>query len=262
MNLKIFQIDAFTDKIFGGNPAAVCPLHEPIADALMQQIAEENNLSETAFFMPIGDDFSLRWFTPTVEVDLCGHATLATAHVLWQHLGYKNAIISFHTRSGILQVSKAPDGSYALNFPTDKLRPAPEALQQIADAIGMMPLEVYKGISDYMAVLGSQAEVESLSPNFALVGKLESRGLIVTAKGDDVDFVSRFFAPQSGIDEDPVTGSAHTTLTPYWSGKIGKTALIATQVSKRKGALQCQNLGERTEIRGQAKTYLVGELCH
>lgn len=258
MKLPLYQVDAFTDKLFSGNPAAVCPLEDWLPDELMQNIAMENNLAETAFVVPRDADFQIRWFTPTVEVDLCGHATLAAAHILFDHQQHPDNEIRFHSRSGVLPVRKHGD-SLILDFPADKIH-AVEVLSAFTDALKMKPIEAYKGLSDYMFVFENESQISSLQPDFRALSELDARGIIVTAKGNDVDFVSRFFAPQVGIDEDPVTGSAHTTLTPYWAGVLGKNELTAIQISSRRGYLQCKYLGERVEIRGKAKTYLKGEI--
>lgn len=258
MKLPLYQVDAFTDKLFSGNPAAVCPLKEWLPDKLMQNIAAENNLSETAFVVPRGADFQIRWFTPTVEVDLCGHATLAAAHVLFHHQHYPGSEVRFHSRSGVLPVRKHGD-VLTLDFPADKFH-ATEVLPAFTDALKMKPVEAYKGLSDYMLVFEDESRIRGLKPDFRILSNLESRGVIVTAKGSESDFVSRYFAPQFGIDEDPVTGSAHTTLTPYWAGVLGKNELTAIQLSSRRGYLQCKYLGERVEISGKAKTYLDGEI--
>lgn len=258
MKIKIYQVDAFTKNIFGGNPAAVCPLERWLPDTVMQNIAMENNLAETAFFVKNGGRFHLRWFTPATEVDLCGHATLATAFILFNYEGYKENTIRFDSRSGELTVLKDKE-TMTLNFPADRLEKiAPQP--QLAAALGSAPVEAFKGKTDYMFVYEKQEQIENMSPDFRQLTKVDARGIIVTAKGKDCDFVSRFFAPQCGIDEDPVTGSAHTSLTPYWSEKLGKTELSAIQLSKRKGYLQCKNLGVRIEIAGEAKLYLQGEI--
>lgn len=257
MKLPIFQVDAFTDHVFGGNPAAVCPLDNWLDDKTMQQLALENNLSETAFFVSTENGYGLRWFTPEIEVDLCGHATLATAHVLFEHLDYKEPEIHFHTKSGELIVSKEGD-RLMMNFPSDemvKVEP-PEVLFQ---ALGIRSDFVFKS-DDYMVVLDSEEEVQNLDPDFNILSEVNARGIIVTAPGDQVDFVSRFFAPGVGIDEDPVTGSAHTKLTPYWSKRLGKDILEARQISKRVGNLTCRFRDDRTEILGKAVTYMIGEV--
>ncbi len=258
MKFFIYQVDAFTDKVFRGNPAAVVPLEDWLPDEMLQQIAAENNLSETAFFLKNEAGFHLRWFTPAAEVDLCGHATVATAHVLWEHLDYGLDEIAFHSRSGILGVKKQGNW-YVLDFPTDKIAQVelPEAVQH---ALGIHPLEVWKGREDYLVLVDNQTIVENIDPDFRQLGKLKARGFIITAAGKDVDFVSRCFFPAFGVDEDPVTGSAHTTLSPFWAKKLGKPELIARQISKRGGYLKCLLQGDRTIISGQAKTYLEGTI--
>jgi PhzF family phenazine biosynthesis protein len=259
MKLKIYQVDAFTSKVFGGNPAAICPLEEWLSDELMQNIAMENNLAETAFYVKKGNQYEIRWLTPTVEVDLCGHATLATAYVLFHyenHIG--NEIIFFSPRSGRLEV-KRTGNLLSLNFPTDTLNQVP-ITQALTAGFDQMPVEAWKGKTDYMLVFENEEQIANLKTDFALINQIKARGIIVTAKGKQVDFVSRFFGPQSGINEDPVTGSAHTTLTPYWSKKLGKQALTAIQLSPRKGYLECMYLGERVEISGEGKLYLIGEV--
>lgn len=258
MNIPIYQVDAFTDSLFGGNPAAVCPLESWIPEKLMQQIAAENNLSETAFFVPNGESFGLRWFTPESEVDLCGHATLATAHSLFQEMGYSREEILFDTKSGRLVVSKEGD-RLKMDFPADPMNHV-EAPPILFQALGIQPTSnVYK-TDDYMVVLESEKDVAGLNPNFRMLNEVNARGVIITAPGDEVDFVSRFFAPQVGIDEDPVTGSAHTKLTPYWSNRLGKKEMEARQISKRVGVLTVRDKGERVEILGKAITYLKGEI--
>ncbi len=258
--IKLFQIDAFSNKLFSGNPAAVCILNSWLSDELMQSIANENNLAETAFVVPQGSDFEIRWFTPTTEVDLCGHATLASAYVLFNILHYSNATIKFYShRSGWLSVTKDGNLLY-LDFPTDTLELV-EGMQSIMEAcIGLKPIEVYKGKTDYVAIIDSETALKNLAFNLDKIAKLNGRGLIVTAKGDDVDFVSRFFAPQSGINEDPVTGSAHTSLTPIWAKKLGKNKLVANQISERGGHLLCEYKNDRCMIGGEAKLYLSGEI--
>lgn len=261
MKLKIFQVDAFTENIFGGNPAAVIPLTEWLPDDILQKIAIENNLSETAYIVPTGkgSDFHIRWFTPSYEVQLCGHATLATAHTLWQHLGFENDVMSLDSLSGILKVVKNEHG-YTLDFPTDKLEVRPDISDIIYNILKVKPLEVFRGRDDFMAVLPKQQDIESLRPDFSLLKTLGSRGLIATAKGEEVDFVSRCFFPEAGIEEDPVTGSAHTTMTPYWAEKIGKLTLRAQQLSARKGDLVCTLQKDRVLISGSAVTYMIGNI--
>jgi PhzF family phenazine biosynthesis protein len=258
MNLKIYVANAFADHKFGGNPAAVVPLQRWLSENLMQQIAAQNNLAETAFIVPQDNDYFIRWFTPTVEVALCGHATLASAHVFFEHLGYDQEEIRFHSKSGLLTVRRDSE-KITLDFPVDKPVPA-ETNEIIEEGLKVKPLEVYTSAFDYLVVLNEQAEIENLSPDFSILKKLPSRGIIVTAKGRESDFVSRCFFPQSGIDEDHVTGSAHTVMVPYWSDKLGRTKLSAIQLSKRRGYLDCELKKDRVLISGQAFTYLVGEI--
>ena len=261
MKCKIYQVDAFTDRLFSGNPAAVCILDTWISDEMMQSIANENNLAETAFVVPVEQDFEIRWFTPTVEVDLCDHATLATALVLFNIHNYPNSLIRFHSpKSGLLAVEKKNDMLF-LDFPTDRIEKlTDEYSATLEKCIGIKPVELYKGKTDYIAVIDNENSLRNIQPDFNEISKLKARGLIVTAKGDNVDFVSRFFAPQSGINEDPVTGSAHTSLLPLWSKKIGRNRLIASQLSKRGGQLVCELKNDRCLIGGKARLYLTGEL--
>lgn len=259
MNIQIFQIDAFTSTAFGGNPAAVCPLENWLSDKQMQLIAMENNLAETAFYVKKEHDFEIRWFTPTTEVDLCGHATLASAFVIFNFEQPDINIINFHSpRSGNLTVSKNEE-LLTLNFPSDEIDEV-EIPTEISESFDIKPKSVLKGKTDYILVFGSQEDIVNFNPDFDVIANLDSRGLIITAPGDNVDFVSRFFAPQSGIPEDPVTGSAHTSLTPYWSEKLGKKELTAKQLSKRQGDLLCINLGDRVEISGKARLYMSGTI--
>jgi PhzF family phenazine biosynthesis protein len=257
MKLKIYIANAFSDKKFGGNPAAVVPLSEWLSDRLMQQIAEQNNLAETAYIIPQGDDYAIRWFTPVVEVDLCGHATLASAHIMFEHLGYSRDQIIFHSKSGQLRVRRNQE-KITLDFPADEPEKIPD-LELIDKALGIKSSKVFKSRFDYMVVLESQSYIETLKPDLTLINKLPGRGLIVTAKGDNVDFVSRCFFPQSGIDEDPVTGSAHVVMVPYWAKQIGKNKLSAIQLSSRRGYLDCELAGDRVLISGHAHTYLEGD---
>lgn len=259
MKQKIYQVDAFADKVFSGNPAAVCPLDQWLGDDTLRKIAMENNLAETAFYVKQGNQFEIRWFTPTVEVDLCGHATLAAAFVLFNHENHNEDIIHFYSpRSGELTVTRnAP--FLTLNFPADKFEQV-ELSKDISDCFDIKPQSAFKGKTDYLVVFDNEDAIRELTPAFDAISKLNARGVIITAKGDTVDFVSRFFAPQSGINEDPVTGSAHTTLTPYWAKQLGKTELTAMQLSERKGYLQCSYLGDRVEISGAGKLYLIGEI--
>ena len=256
--MKLYQVDAFSNGLFTGNPAAVCPLSEWLSDELMQNIAMENNLAETAFYVKENDHFRIRWFTPAVEVDLCGHATLAAAHVLFHHENFKGNEILFTSRSGILKVSKENE-KLTLDFPVDEFTQV-AMTDEMVSGFNISPKEIFKGKTDYLFIYESEAQVLELFPDFKLMAQLEARGIIVTAKGYKVDFVSRFFAPQSGIDEDPVTGSAHTTLTPYWSKILNKTKMTAMQVSKRKGYLECELKGNRVLISGKAVTFFEGEI--
>jgi PhzF family phenazine biosynthesis protein len=257
--IKLYQIDAFTNKVFSGNPAAVCPLDKWVNDEIMQNIAMENNLAETAFYVKQGKQYEIRWFTPTVEVDLCGHATLAAAFVLFNIDNYaENTIHFFSHRSGELTVTKSGD-FLTLNFPTDSYE-AITLTSEILNCFDLKPKLAFKGKTDYLFIYECEEDILCLKPIFENIKKLNGRGVIVSAKGKNVDFVSRFFAPQSGVNEDPVTGSAHTTLTPYWAKEFNKTELSAMQLSERKGYLQCRYLNDRVEIRGQAKMYLAGEI--
>ena len=259
MKIKLYQLDAFTDKMFSGNPAAVCPLDQWLPDNILQNIAMENNLAETAFYVKKNDHFEIRWFTPAVEVDLCGHATLASAAVLYNHENYSDdGIIFFSPRSGILKVTRNGD-MLTMDFPSDNFDRV-ELAPQLVACFNSQPIEAYKGKTDYMLVFSSEEDIMKIVPDLPAISRLKVRGIIVTAPGDEVDFVSRFFAPQSGIDEDAVTGSAHTTLTPYWAQKTGKSELTAIQLSARKGFLKCAYYGNRVKISGQAKTYLQGEI--
>lgn len=260
MIIKIYQVDAFADKIFSGNPAAVCPLDFWLPDELLQNIAMENNLAETAFYIKKQDHFEIRWFTPTIEVDLCGHATLASAHVIINHEGYKENTLKFISpHSGILNVFK--QGDYlTLDFPVDEFNSV-EISKVLKSCFNFKPLEAYLGKTDYMLVFQNEDQIRNLKVDLNLISGLDKcRGVIVTSTGYYSDFVSRFFAPQSGINEDPVTGSSHTTLTPYWSKRLGKIELTAYQLSNRKGYLKCKYIGSRIEISGKAKTYMIGEI--
>jgi len=259
MKYKIYQIDAFTDKTFGGNPAAVCPLDKWLSDDMLQKIAMENNLAETAFYVKLNNQYHIRWFTPKVEVDLCGHATLAAAYVLFNYENYTENRIDFYSdKSGNLTVTKQNE-YLTLNFPKDIFQSI-EISANLKKGFDISPLEVFKGKTDYLFVFETENQIRNIKPNLTNIAALGGRGVIITAKGETVDFVSRFFAPQSGIDEDPVTGSAHTTLIPFWSKKLNKTKLTALQLSERKGYLQCELLDKRVEISGQAKLYLIGEI--
>lgn len=257
MRVPYFQVNAFTSDTFGGNPAGVCLLDEWLPDLVLQRIAAENNLSETAFLVRAEAGYKLRWMTPTTEVDLCGHATLASAHVLWFERNSGQDSIFFETRSGRLVASRRGE-IIELNFPSRPPRSC-ETPRTLAKGLGSEPLEVLKS-RDYFAVFRSAEEVGALRPDLTLLSELDALGVIVTAQGDDVEFVSRFFAPKVGVPEDPVTGSAHCSLIPYWSERLGKTEMTARQISKRGGELFCRFLGERVGIGGRAVTYSRGEL--
>ena len=257
MRLPYFRVNAFTSSPFGGNPAGVCPLEHWLPDELLQRIATENNLSETAFFTRQNELFHLRWFTPAVEVDLCGHATLASAFVLFTQMAHGAPTVRFQSRSGILSATQRGD-IIELDFPARPGVPCPmpDALWR---GLGARPVEVLKS-RDYLAVFNTAGEVASLKPDPQVLGALDCLGIIVTAPGGDADFISRFFAPRAGIAEDPVTGSSHCTLIPYWAQRLGKSELFAKQISSRGGELFCRNEGERVAIGGRAVVYCRGEL--
>jgi PhzF family phenazine biosynthesis protein len=257
MKLPIFQVDAFADRLFSGNPAAVVVLSKWLPDEVLQAIARENNQSETAFVIPGDEIMDLRWFTPAVEVDLCGHATLATAHVMFRQGYATGPAVVFRSSAGFLTVSRERD-RLVLDFPA---RPATriERDPSVAAALGAPPVELLRA-RDLLAVFESQGQVERLRPNLAAVANLDAFAVIVSAPGETCDFVSRFFAPSAGVPEDPVTGSAHCTLVPYWSERLGKRTLRARQVSRRGGELFCEHRGERVIIAGQAVEYLRGEI--
>jgi len=259
--IVLYQVDAFADRPFAGNPAAVCPLAAWLPDATLQAIAAENNLAETAFFVPEDGGYRLRWFTPTVEVPLCGHATLASAYVIAEHIDRAMRKVVFHSASGPLAVTRAGE-IFTLDFPTD--RPVPfEDGGAVAEALGTTPQEVLKPAGQggkLLAVLASEAAVRAAAPDMAKVKALPGDGLIITAPGDAVDFVSRYFAPHAGIPEDPVTGSAHVVLTPYWAARLGKKTLKARQISWRGGDLTVEDRGERTLISGKVAPYLEGRI--
>ena len=256
MQIPLYQVDAFTSQLFKGNPAAVCPLERWLPDETLQAIAAENNLSETAFFVPNGEHYALRWFTPVCEVDLCGHATLAAAWVILERLNRDAEEAVFDTRSGVLTVARDGD-RLSMDFPSRPPKfcdPPPGLLE----ALGGEPLEVLRG-QYYLVVYGSEQEIRALDPDFRALAKIGD-GVIVTAPGDEADFVSRFFAPALGVDEDPVTGSAHCTLVPYWTVRQGKWWFEARQLSARGGELHCEDHGERVTIAGRAVLYLEGAI--
>jgi len=258
MELTIYQVDAFAQAVFQGNPAAVIPLQEWLPDAVLQAIASENNLSETAYFIDHGDYLHLRWFTPATEVRLCGHATLASAHVLFQHLGYAKSVAVFKTLGGELTV-KNESGKYVMDFPYDPPQSlAPEVV--IQEALKTPVLDYARGLDDYLVRIGSETELLALTPDLRLIASLPARGLIVTAPGTHTDIASRCFYPSFGIDEDPVTGSAHTLLTPYWTKILGKNEITALQGGPRQGHLHCSLHGDRVHLGGSAQTYLIGKI--
>lgn len=257
MQLDIYQVDAFSHHPFGGNPAAVCPLTEWLPDAQLQQIAAENNLSETAFFVPRGEFYELRWLTPEVEVDLCGHATLAAAWVLIHKLADAPQVLRFATRSGELRVTRNGD-ELAMDFPAKK----PERCEPphgMLSALGLESAELF-GTDDYIVLVEDEAQVAALAPDFARLKGLPKRGIAVTAKSTRFDFVSRWFGPNVGVNEDPVTGSAHTSLAPFWAERLGKSQLSAEQGGQRKGQLRCELQGDRVIISGKAVLYMQGTI--
>jgi PhzF family phenazine biosynthesis protein len=254
----IYQVDAFTEKLFSGNPAAVMPLQQWLPDHLMQSIATENNLSETVFFVPTANGYHIRWFTPTVEIELCGHATLAAAYVLFEILCESRNTIAFQSLSGLLTVTRNKD-LITLNFPANEPKPI-NHLEELNNALGKAPMELFKNQDDYVAVYGSEEDVAGLSPDFSALKKISSHGVIATAAGIETDFVSRCFYPAVGVDEDPVTGSAHTRLTPLWANKLKKSKLTARQISKRGGDILCELAGDRVLMSGKARLYMQGEI--
>ena len=259
MKLPLYQIDAFASKVFTGNPATVVPLGEWLPDETMQAIAMENQLSETAFMIPGEEKVALRWFTPEIEVDLCGHATLASAHVLFSELGWDGDSVVFSSRSGDLTVLSL-GSQLEMDLPSDELNPAEPEKDRVSAALDCRLLELWQGRDDYMAVVEDESVVRGLKPDIGAVLDLPVRGILVTAPGEAVEFVSRCFFPAAGIDEDPVTGSAHATMAPYWSEKLGRGVLTAHQVSARSGEVICEPDGDRVKLRGQALTYLRGEI--
>lgn len=258
MELDLYQVDAFADGVFSGNPAAVVPLYEWLSDELMQNIASENNVPETAFFVRKGEYFELRWFTPESEVDLCGHATLASAYVLYEFLEYTDPVVVFETKSGRLFVDREGD-LYSMDFPAWGVREI-QVTERVTKALGARPVELFMGERDMMAVFESEEDIRSLEPDYRLVSQLDGMCMICTAPGQDFDFVSRTFVPEHGIPEDPVTGSAHCTLVPFWAERLGKTDMHAYQASRRGGMIDCQHMGDRIKIAGKGVTYLKGTI--
>lgn len=259
MESDIYQIDAFARALFRGNPAAVVPLDTWLEDSVMQQIAEENNLSETAFVISSGIDYHIRWMTPLDEVDLCGHATLAAAHCLFEHLGETRTQITFHSRSGPLIVCRRSPG-YEMDFPVDHPQPTEEDAQRIQSICPVGKRPYYRGKDDYLVIMNDEDEIRLFDPDFVKIGQLKARGLIITAPGSTCDFVSRCFFPSYGIDEDPVTGSAHTLLAPFWSQQLDKKDLSAQQLSARGGEIKCRLSADRVYIHGRAVTYMIGKI--
>ncbi len=257
MELKTYHVDAFADRLFAGNPAAVCPLEAWLPESSMQAIAAENNLSETAFFVPTADGYDLRWFTPAVETDLCGHATLASAFVILTRLGTDAPELRFHTRSGLLTVTRDGD-RLALDLPAQPPTPCTMPERFVA-ALGRPPAQIL-GAFKYLVVYDTASEVAALTPDTTTLAGIDRDGVIVTAPGEDCDFVSRYFAPHAGIPEDPVTGSAHCTLVPYWAARLGKTTLHARQISRRGGELFCEMRGDRVRVAGRAVLYAEGRI--
>jgi PhzF family phenazine biosynthesis protein len=258
MNMKYYVVDAFTDKLFKGNPAGVCLLEEWLDDELLQNIAAENNLAETAFVVKQKDYYDLRWFTPTLEIDLCGHATLASAFIVSNFLDKGKTKMDFHTKSGVLPVQKFDD-LYELNFPS-RMPTKIDDIPEMEQALGVPILEAHQS-RDLLLLLKDEEQIINLKPDINLLAKLpDAFAVIVTAKGDSADFVSRFFAPNAGINEDPVTGSTHTSLIPFWSKKLGKDKMVARQLSERGGIIYCRNAKERVFIAGRASLCLLGDI--
>ena len=256
---EMYQVDAFASELFKGNPAAVCIRKQWLPDEVMQAVASENNLAETAFAVPEAGGYGIRWFTPETEVALCGHATLATAHILFNTLEPEASRISFLSRQrGILEVSRSGDW-LVLDFPEDTIASV-EMPDLLKEALGGNPRSCWKGLTDYMVVYDTEKEIRDLKPNYHMLDQIPVRGVIATSRGNTQDFVSRFFAPNCGVPEDPVTGSAHTTLTPYWAKNLQKKELSASQLSPRGGLLRCEMAGDRVKIAGQAITYMKAEI--
>jgi len=259
MRVPIFQVDAFTSRRFAGNPAAVMPMNSFLDDNVLQAIAAENNLAETAFLVPDGGDYRLRWFTPTTEVPLCGHATLASAAVVIERLEPGRSSVIFHSASGPLMVHRAGIG-YVMNFPVRSCEPV-DVSPALAEALGVVPMEVFANEFNYLALLKSASALRALAPDMAAIARLDRTGVIVTAAGDEnYDFTSRYFAPAKGIPEDPVTGGAHTMLAPFWAKRLGKTEFRAFQASARGGEIICRLLGDRIELEGTCVFYLEGRV--
>ncbi len=256
--MKYFVVDAFAETVFGGNPAGVCVLEKPLDETLMQNIAKENNLSETAFVYKEKNQYYLRWFTPGGEIDLCGHATLGTAYVITNFVDQSVKVMKFSTKSGILTVEKKGD-LFEMDFPS-RMPEKIDAIEKVTDVIGIKPLETHLS-RDLVILLEREEQVKNLKPDFVKMKKLNiGLGVVVTAKGQKEDFVSRYFAPELNVNEDPVTGSSHSSLVPFWAERLGKQHLVARQLSERGGVLVCENAGERVKISGKAVLYMVGEI--
>jgi len=257
MTIRLYQIDAFTSHVFHGNPAAVCPLEEWLDDSVMQAIAQENNLSETAFFVKEEEDYRIRWFTPVAEADLCGHATLASGFVILNYLDPTINEVTFRSKSGPLSVGRKEE-LLSMDFPSQPPRSC-SAPKGLLDGLEVVPLETLCS-EDYFVVYANESDIRGLHPDMEMFKRLDLRGVIATARGDKVDFVSRFFVPKLGVNEDPVTGSSHCALIPYWSRRLGKDDLQAYQVSRRGGELFCKNRGDRVSIVGRAVRYMEGSI--
>ncbi len=259
MNISIYKVDAFTDEVFGGNYAAVCPLDDWLKNAQLLNIAKENNLPETVFYTKKDNEYHLRWFTPEIEMDLCGHATLAAAHVIFEYENHPSDTILFTSKSGELTATKVGDW-IQLDFPS-RMPVKAKLPDLILEGIGKKPKETYKA-RDYVLVYDNENDIKNLMPNEYFLSQinLDPGGIVVTAKGNEVDFVSRFFTPQASIFEDPVTGSAHCSLIPFWANRLGKQKMNAKQLSQREGLLKCEHKGDRVMIAGKSVTYLVGEI--
>lgn len=256
--MKYFVVDAFAERVFGGNPAGVCVLESALNEQIMQSIAKENNLSETAFVYKEDDHYCLRWFTPGGEIDLCGHATMGTAYVIANFVDKDVTVMHFHTKSGVLTVNKKGD-MFEMDFPS-RMPEKIDAIEKVAEVIGVTPLETHLS-RDLVVLLENEEQVKNLKPDFVKMKELKiGLGVVVTAKGEKEDFVSRYFAPELNVNEDPVTGSSHSSLIPFWAERLNKQKMVARQLSERGGILYCENAGERVKISGSAVLYLVGEL--
>lgn len=259
MKLDIYQVDAFAEGVFSGNPASVVPLYEWLSDELMLNIARENNQSETAFYVPKGEYFELRWFTPEMEIDLCGHATMAAAHVIYEYGDYEDPAVVFVTKSGRLFVDREEKGAYIMDFPVWPIKEL-QVTERVSNSIGVRPEALFANERDMMAVVASEKELRSIKPDYRKINELDAVCLTVTAPGEEHDFVSRVFCPGAGIPEDPVTGSAHCSLVPYWAERLGRESMRAFQASKRGGVLGCEMAGDRIRLSGKAVLYMQGTI--